>query len=117
MHGLDVEPLRPFVAALNDPQLPLAPMEWKSRASARIAADLRTGDLVSVQVTYHPGWHAMVNGSERRIESDAIGLMVIHPECAGACAIDLIYDGGREMKIARVVQILSVIVCVGLALV
>ena len=44
-------------------------------------------------------------------------MMVIHPECAGACGIDLVYDGGREMKIASVVQILSVIFCVALALV
>jgi len=118
VHGLDVEPLRPFVAALNDPQLPFALMEWKGPARATIGApNLRAGDLISVQVSYHPGWHAMVNGSERRIESDAIGLMVIHPECVGACTIDLEYDGGLEMKIARAVRILSLLTCVALALV
>ena len=112
IHGLDVDPLRPFVAALNDPQMPLTAMEWTTRAQARITSELRPGDLISVQVSYHPGWHALVNGSERRIDSDAIGLMVIHPECTGACVVDLVYDGGLEMKIARVVQLLSAAVCV-----
>jgi hypothetical protein len=117
IHGLDVAPLRPFVEALNDPEAPPAPMEWKGRARAVISSDLRRGDLVSVQVSYHPGWRALVNGARRRIESDAIGFQVIHPECEGACVIDLIYDGGLEAKIARAMQILAAAVCVLLCLV
>ena len=116
-HGLDIEPLRPYVTALDDPQIPIAAMKWTSRARATISADMRSGDLLSAQVAYHPGWHALVNGAERRIESDAIGMMVVHPECAGACVVDLVYDGGLEMKIARGVQFLSLAVCSILALV
>ena len=117
IHGLDVAPLRPFVAALNDPQAPLATMEWKSRSRAVITAGLRAGDLISAQISYHPGWRAIVNGARRKIESDAIGFQVIHPECVGACVIDLIYDGGLEMMIARAIQILAAAVCVILCLV
>ncbi|MBI1791541.1 MAG: hypothetical protein HYR60_28765 [Acidobacteria bacterium] len=114
--GMDVGPIEPYVAALNDPQLPLAPLEWTSRASARVAAHLRPGDLLSVQVSYHPGWRALVDGSERRVRSDALGMMLVDPECSGACTVSLVYDGGLEMRIARAVQILSAAGCLILLL-
>jgi hypothetical protein len=109
---VDVGPLEPYVAALNDPQLPLVPMEWTSRSSAHIASQLQPDQVLSVQISYHPGWRALVNGSERPITSDALGMMVVHPHCSGDCAVELIYDGGREMRWARPAQILSLVVCV-----
>ena len=57
-----------------------------------------------------------MDGAGRPIESDALGFLVIHPECAGACAVDLIFDGGAEMKIARAIQLLSVAICIILCL-
>jgi hypothetical protein len=116
VHGLDIDPMRAFVAALNDPSRPLAAMEWQSRGRARIEADLNADDLVSVQVMHHHGWRAEVNGVDRPIESDALGLMVIRPDCSGRCAIDLIYDGGAEMKIARAAQWFSAALCLALLL-
>lgn len=104
-HGLDIDPLRPYVAAINDPTLPLAPMRWRASSSAEIATQLRAGDLVSVQVTYNPGWHAFVNGAERRVESDALGMLIVHPDCTGPCTIDLSYDGGREVRAARTIAV------------
>jgi hypothetical protein len=117
IHGLDVAPLRPYVAALNDPAAPLATMEWTSRGRAVIAAELRPGDVISAQVSYHPGWRARVNGAERGAESDALGFLVIHPECAGSCVVELLFDGGIERKIARLMLIVSIIVCLILCLV
>ena len=61
--------------------------------------------LVSVQVTYHPGWHASVNGEARRISEDGIGFMIIEPECEGSCKIDLVYDGGIEMTLAKLASV------------
>jgi hypothetical protein len=101
VHGLDVDQVRRYVAALEDPGFPAARMDWLSRHSARIVAELRKDQLLSVQVTYHPGWRAMVNGGRRRVFADRIGLMAIEPECEGRCSIDLIYDGGTEMKAAK----------------
>jgi hypothetical protein len=43
----------------------------------------------------------MVNGARRRVFADRIGLMAIEPECEGRCSIDLIYDGGTEIKAAK----------------
>src|SRR5581483_4010897 len=109
--GADVAPLRPYVAALNDANLPAASMRWTSGHSAQISATFRPADLLSVQVSYDGGWHALVAGSERKIESDALGMMVIHPECTGACTLEMNYDGGREMRIAKIVSFASVATC------
>jgi hypothetical protein len=57
--------------------------------------------VISVQVSYHPGWHAKVNGQARQIEADGLGLMLIRPQCNGPCDVELDYDGGWELRICR----------------
>jgi len=113
INGLDLAEVRRYVAALEDPDLPLAEMHWTSRHSARITAPLQSGQLVSVQVTYHPGWRAEVNGSRRPVRADGIGLMAIDPQCGGPCTVDLIYDGGTEMRIARAASVAGFLGCLG----
>ncbi len=104
LHGLDTEPLARYIAALDDPALPVAGMRWLNPHHARIEAELRAGQIISVQVSYDPGWRALVNGGARRIRADVLGLMVIEPACTGACAIDLVYDGGAEASWAAAGQ-------------
>lgn len=115
IHGLDVGQVRRYVAALEDPALPIAAMTWTSRHSARIVTELRRDQFVSVQVTYHPGWRAEVAGARRRVFGDKIGLMAIEPQCEGRCTIDLIYDGGTEMKAAKVASLAGLLVCLAWA--
>ncbi len=112
IHGLDTEPLARYIAALDDPALPIVGMRWLSPHHIRIDAELREGQLVSVQESYDRGWRALVNGAPRRISGDKLGLMVIEPECTGACAIDLIYDGGAEATWAAAAQALGVILLI-----
>ena len=64
IHGLDVEPIAPYVAALDDPSLPVVEMEWIDRHRARLVADINKSDhVVSVQLSYDPGWRAVVGGN------------------------------------------------------
>jgi hypothetical protein len=107
--------VRSYVAALEDPVLPIAEMTWTSRHSARIVAELRRDQFVSVQVTYHPGWRAEVDGARRRVIGDKIGLMAIEPQCEGRCTIDLIYDGGTEMKAAKAASLAGLLSCLAWA--
>jgi hypothetical protein len=107
LHGVDVEPIRPFVAALEDSSLPLAAIQWDSFSSGHIHATLRPGQVVSVQITYHPGWHAQVNGAPQPLVRDGLGLMIVKPDCSGPCTIDLSFDGGAEYKAARVASWLA----------
>ena len=96
----DVAPLLPFVAALENPDLPLVEFVWLSPHEARIVAELRREHLITTQVSYHPGWRAWVNGERRRILRDKLGLMTVETKCEGRCVVELLYDGGAEMWLA-----------------
>jgi hypothetical protein len=102
INGIDVDPLRPYVAALDDASMPRAEFHWTSQHSAKIRGTLRAGQVISVQEAWHRGWHANVP-----VGRDELGQMVLDPGRDGPFDIDLIYDGGTEMKIARVLRWLA----------
>ena len=54
-----------------------------------------------MQLSYDPGWRAVVGGEPRRVFSDELELLVVDPECSGRCVIELIYEGGMEARILR----------------
>jgi hypothetical protein len=113
INGADVDPLRGYVAALEDPGMPEARFEWLSAHSARIVTDLGRDEVVSVQMAFHPGWHARADGKELRIARDALGLMTIYPVGIGASTIDLFYDGGVEMRVAKWLCGITVLILLG----
>jgi hypothetical protein len=100
-NGADVDPLRGYVAALEDPAMPEARFQWTSAHAARIETDLKEGQVISWQEAFHKGWHARMAGKEIPIRQDALGMMVIDPQQQGKTTIDLSYDGGLEMRIAH----------------
>ena len=100
-NGLDVAEIRRYVEALEDPALHEAQFVWKTQHSAEVLADLSPGQVVQVQVTYHAGWHASVNGAAAKLIPDGLGFFAIAPDCTGRCRIELVYDGGDEQRIAR----------------
>jgi len=93
--------LKPYLAALGDPGLPSADLRWRGPGAASITADLRPEHLLSVQISWAPGWHASVNGAPRPAWGDKLNQMVVEPRCSGPCTVDLTYDGGAEARIAR----------------
>jgi hypothetical protein len=97
----DTQDVERYVAALDDASLPLTSFDWEGRNRIRIRTTGIPGGVVSVQETYHPGWHATVAGSPRRIFKDGLGLMWLRPECSGPCGIVLDYDGGWELRLCR----------------
>jgi hypothetical protein len=93
-----------YVSALDDPGLPLPEMEWRGLNRILIHTNATAGHALSVQVSYHSGWHAAANGEPRKIRKDGLGLMWLDPACNGPCQIDLHYDGGWELRICRVIS-------------
>jgi hypothetical protein len=96
IHGLDVDELSTYVAALEDPTAAPATLQWRGPNRVDVRARLEPSEVVSTQINYHPGWHAWVAGTARRIYSDGLGFMAVDPRCAGDCEIALEFDGGAE---------------------
>ena len=101
---LDFDFIRAYVAALEDPASPPAGMQWTSRHHAVITANLQSGQLLLVQVTCHPAWHASVDGVSRRITKDPIGQMLIDPQCTGHCIVDLDYGYDAERLVTTLMS-------------
>ncbi|HLX46380.1 MAG TPA: hypothetical protein VKR43_23195 [Bryobacteraceae bacterium] len=106
-NGIDVGPLSAYVKALDNPTLPEADFRWTTDHSASIHSILSPDHVVSIQLTDHTGWHARINGAEKQVLPDGLGQMYVEPHCAGACSIELSYDGGAEMQIARWIAAIS----------
>ena len=53
---------------------------------AVIGASLTPDQIVSVQITHHPGWRAAVNGRDVPVSADRVGQTVVEPRCSGACS-------------------------------
>lgn len=105
VNGIDVEPVQPYVTALEDASRPLATLTWRSRHEAVISARMEKAEILSVQISYHPGWKASVNGQPRRVYADNLGQLVVEPGCDGACTVALDYNGSIESAWARLVSI------------
>lgn len=96
-----VSGLEPYVRALDDPSLPQAEFRWEGPNRIHVSTMETAGQIISVQVSYHPGWHAQVGGRAVPIHRDPLGLMWFQPECNGACEVQLDYDGGWGLRIYR----------------
>jgi hypothetical protein len=101
INGVDTDPLIPYVAAIERPDAPELQVRWTDNETMAITGNLKPGQIVSVQENAHPGWHAAVDGSARRVFADKLGLLAVAPECSGNCIIELHYDGGGEMRVAH----------------
>jgi hypothetical protein len=104
VNGLDTPELSRYVAALDDPALPDAPLTWRSTASAHIQTTLHPGQVISLQQTFDKGWIAAANGRPAKVTRDGLGLTVIHAGCDGQCEVELSFDGGLERKLFRAVS-------------
>jgi hypothetical protein len=105
--GVDTKPLIPYVAAIERADAPELQVRWLDNETMRITGELKAGQIVSVQENAHPGWHASVNGSPRRVFADKLGLMAVVPDCSGLCTIELHYDGGFEMRAAHWINLMA----------
>ena len=109
IYGVDIGPVEAFDAALDEADLPAARLRWRSPHQITVTADLEPSHLLSIQVSHHPGWRASVEGAATPVRRDGLGLIVVAPECAGPCTVELDYDGGVEMRTARLARGLALL--------
>ena len=87
VNGIDVTELRPFVAALDDPELPQSRFEWQGDNAAKITGVLAPDQVLSVAMNYDPGWTASSNGHPVPVRADGMGMIVVEPGCSGNCEV------------------------------
>jgi hypothetical protein len=108
VNGLDVEPLQPLLAALD--QGTAATMVWRNASAATITAQTVEGQVLFVQQSYDPNWRAIdANSSESlTVAPDALGLMTIQLRRPGTTLVELVYvdglRGSREDQLTRLAQ-------------
>lgn len=95
-NGIDVDPLRPYVAALEDASLPLLKFSQPSPDEMAASGTLMPEHLVSFQTNYHRGWRAWVNGQPAEVRRDGMNYLYVEPNCRGACEVRLEFSGGTE---------------------
>jgi hypothetical protein len=104
VNGIDTGAVERYVAALDDTAMPSDVMRWFGPERGRLETTLRPGQVVSVQVTYDPGWVATANGRPAEVSRDGLGLSVVHPACDGACTVEFYFDGGMGRKVYRFIS-------------
>jgi hypothetical protein len=104
LNGVDVAALRPFVNALEDRAAPEARFRWLNRHEAAIDADIRSGDVVYLQISGNSGWHAEQDGARIPARTDPLGMMYLQPAKTGHVELRIVYGGGREAAMARLLQ-------------
>jgi hypothetical protein len=97
----DTPGLERYAAALDDQALPEASFEWQGRNAIFVSAVTAPGQVISIAVSHHPGWRAHVNGRPAPLRRDGLGLMWLRPGVAGACTVEMRYDGGWELRLCR----------------
>ena len=114
INGIDVDPLRPYDAAIENQSYPAAAFEWTSLHSAKIRTDLQPNSVVAIQISWSRGWHAQVNGRSVPVLKDGLGFMYLVPGTSGPATISIDYDGGIEMKAAHWISLITLLL-LGLA--
>ncbi len=97
-----------YVHALDDPSLPVAEMQWDGSNRVHVRTTATSGQAISIQISYHPGWHARASGHTVPLHADGLGLMWLDPGCRGPCEVDLDYDGGWELRLSRYVSFAAI---------
>jgi hypothetical protein len=93
---LDYPAITRYAAAVDaDPE---TRMVWSGPNRARVEASLARPQVLSVQISYDPGWRATANGAAIGTQKDALGFFALEPDCHGSCTVDLTYDGGMQRR-------------------
>jgi hypothetical protein len=98
-----------YVEALEDAGAPPAAFTWVNAHEVRVTADVPAGDVISVQVSYAPGWRAKVNGVSRPVAPDGLGLITVDPRAAGPCTVELTFGRSVESTITALAAILVLV--------
>jgi hypothetical protein len=109
VHGMDLDQLLVYVAALDDASMPAASLRWEGQSRATIDTRVEPAQVLSVQIAWDPGWHASVGGKNVPLTKDGLGQMVVDARCDGACEIRLTYGTSPAVWLCRAASALAIL--------
>lgn len=98
-HYMSVDKIVEFMESVNNSDD--TELVWQTAEQIQVAANVPSGHVLSLAISYHPGWSAVLDGEPIAVSEDALGLILIEPTRSGPCKLELSYDGGREMQWAK----------------
>ena len=116
VNGLDIEPIQPFVSALEDPVMPAATFRWVNRHQAVIDAQTEAGQVIFLQISHDPGWKAIEDGIALPVMADPLGMSYVEPLKRGPVQLQLVYAGGAEVRLTRVFLALGLLMIAAFAI-
>lgn len=115
-NGLDIEPIQPFVASLEDPAMPPVTFRWVSRHEAVIDTETSAGQVIFLQISHDAGWKAIEDGIALPVNVDPLGMSYVEPVKRGPVELRLVYDGGSEVLLTRVFLGLGFLLTIAMAI-
>jgi hypothetical protein len=114
--AIDRAEMERYVRAMDTVGASATAFRWWRDGRALLHADVKAGDVVSVQVNYHPGWRAKAGGIPIPVEKDGLGLIVLKPQRPGSYDIELLYGADWEFRLCRVLSVATLLGVAGFAL-
>jgi hypothetical protein len=102
-----------YVAAIEDQTRPRLKVEWPDVSRVMVSGQVRSGDLVAVQVNAADGWKATQDGRDVAWTADRLGFLVVHASPATDTRIELRFEGTREQRIMAGVCALAWTLAIG----
>jgi hypothetical protein len=109
----DHENIRAYAQVVEQGPDSPASTAWEGTDVLRLRARLNTGELLSVLVSYDPGWRAYSDGRALRVRRDLLGQMLIEAP-PGNHDIRLVFELPLEYHIGRIASAASGLVVIGL---
>jgi len=101
--------LQSYTSMLEDPATPAANSRWLGADSLEIEAETRSGQALTVQVTFDDSWHARENGAEYPVSADPFGQMRVDVP-PGRHKIEMYFDTPQENLFGRALTLLAAVV-------
>jgi hypothetical protein len=101
--------LQSYVRAIEEgPGSPVT-QQWTSPETMLLRASLDSGQLLLIQESYDPAWHAYLGETELEIREDALGQMLLEAP-PGEQEILMRFEPPLENRIGRIVTLLSLLI-------
>lgn len=94
-----------YVAAIGDPARPQLKTTWRDTSRLEIQGPVPANMLLSLQVSYDPGWTASQGGRPLPVEKDRLGFIVLRPDPTTPTRIEMNYRGTGEQRLMAVLSL------------